>query len=116
MENDYLTAPCGLECHRCDHFLANSDPAVEKRVRAWSEDLHVSPEKMICHGCRHQKGRIPLQLHLFGKDHQCATYHCAKRKKVDYCGTCGRFPCDMRHPYTVNADLLDRRTRAFLCV
>ncbi len=114
MDHDPGIAPCGLECSRCIHFLAGEDPDAMKRIQSWSAALNVAAETMICGGCRAQAGQVPLQNHLFGRDHCCGIYECAARKKIGYCGFCSRFPCGHRHPYTEKADLVPSTLRPFL--
>ena len=52
-----MIAFCGLDCERCDAYIAtkNDDEALrEKTARLWSElnDALILPEHICCDGCR----------------------------------------------------------------
>ena len=116
---DYLqmTAPCGLDCFNCTFYLAHEDADAKTQVKKWSEQLDIPVDIMVCSGCRHHDGQIPLQKHLFGSAHQCAAYECSKEKHVSFCGECEKFPCDHLHPYADKADTLPHNTKVFnLCL
>ncbi len=115
MANKQMISPCGVACASCVHYLANDNPAALVQVEKWSSLLKIPIETFTCRGCWSHKGQIPLQKHLFGDNHCCSIYGCAQRKKVEYCGLCEQFPCDKRHPYTENADLLNRNAKTLLC-
>jgi hypothetical protein len=61
--------PCGAYCNSC--------PVYKKR----------------CAGCIETKGN-PLYLKDSGKD-VCPVWKCAIEHKVEHCGLCKEFPCDM---------------------
>ena len=115
MAHKQLIAPCGVNCARCVHYLANENPAALEQVKKWSAILNIPIEAITCKGCWAQKGQIPLQRHLFGDNHLCSIYGCEQRKKAEYCGLCKQFPCDKRHPYTEKAELLNKKAKALLC-
>jgi hypothetical protein len=114
MDHDPVIAPCGVECSGCIHFLARDNAAAMKQIQRWSAALNIPAKAMICGGCRAQAGQVPLQRHLFGDDHCCAIYECAKIKKIGYCGFCSISPCDRRHPYTEKAGLVPSNIKPFL--
>ena len=52
-----LIAFCGLDCERCEAFIAtkNDDDALRKKVaKEWSElnGVDITPEMINCQGCR----------------------------------------------------------------
>ena len=56
-----LIAICGLDCEKCDAFIAtkNDDQALrEKTAKLWSElnNAPILPEHIYCDGCRHLCG------------------------------------------------------------
>jgi hypothetical protein len=114
MDHDQRIAPCGMECAKCIHFLANKNSEAMKQVQKWAAALNISAEAMVCGGCRAQAGQVPLQKRLFGDDHCCGIYDCAAKKKIGYCGFCDRSACGHRHPYAEKAGLVPSNIRPFL--
>ena len=110
-----LIAPCGVDCARCVHFLANENPAALVEVEKLSALLNIPNEAIMCKGCWAHTGQIPLQKHLFGDNHRCSIYGCAQEKKAEYCGFCEQFPCGRHHPYIENSELLNNNAKALLC-
>ena len=115
MAHKQLISPCGVNCARCVHYLANENTAALAQVEKWSARLNIPIEIITCKGCRAHTGQIPLQQHLFGDNHRCSIYGCAQEKKTEYCGICEQFPCDKRHPYFEKTELLDKNAQALLC-
>lgn len=57
MENKKNIAICGLDCEKCDAFLAtknNDDALREKTAQLWSKlnNVPILPEHINCEGCR----------------------------------------------------------------
>lgn len=116
---DYLkmTAPCGLDCFNCHFWLARENEDSMNILKGWSEQYDVPLEVMFCDGCKAQDGRIPLQGHVFGEEHRCAAFECAKEKGHALCSDCGDFPCDHLHPYSDRATDLPHNMKVFnLCL
>ncbi len=112
-----MTAPCGLDCFNCTFYLAYENLEAMNQVKAWSKELDIPVETMLCHGCRSHDGQIPLQKHLFGERHRCAAYECSKSKDLNFCGECEDFPCDNLHPYADKAATLPHNIKVFnLCL
>lgn len=118
MDCFHMTAPCGLDCFNCHFYLApKKDRAALETVANLSEQFGIPKEVMHCKGCRSHDGRIPLQKHVFGATHRCASYECIKEKGLDFCGDCEDFPCDYLHPYADKAADLPHNTKVFnLCL
>ena len=83
-------AYCGLDCERCDAYLAtvNDDQALrEKTAKLWAElnDAPILPEHINCDGCR-ADGRKTVYC-----DSLCEIRKCALKKEVTTCGGCPEF-------------------------
>lgn len=85
--SDKLIAFCGLNCRKCDAYVAtvNNDRALrEKTARLWSELNHVliTPEQINCEGCRADGAKTVFCSEL------CEIRKCAVEKGVATCGDC----------------------------
>ena len=83
-----LIAICGLDCEKCDAFIAtkNDDQALrEKTARLWSElnNAPILPEHINCDGCRIINGRKTVFC-----DRLCPIRQCALNKGYETCGVC----------------------------
>lgn len=86
MKNRYI-AYCGLDCKRCDAFVAtqnNDDALREKVAREWSElnGVTITPEMINCDGCRLDGVKTPFCASL------CPIRQCATGKNYETCGDC----------------------------
>ena len=84
---DKMIAYCGLNCEKCDAYLAtlHDDQALrEKTAKLWSELNHVEilPEHINCQGCR-----VDGMKTVFC-DQLCGIRQCALKKDVETCGGC----------------------------
>ena len=82
-----LVAYCGLDCGKCDAFIAtkNDDRALrEKTAKLWAEmnNAPITPEMINCEGCRADGAKTPYCESL------CAIRQCALSRKVETCGAC----------------------------
>lgn len=80
-------AYCGLDCERCDAYLAtiNDDAALRERTaKLWSElnQVNILPEDIHCEGCRADG------VKTFYCESLCAVRRCALGKGVPTCGDC----------------------------
>jgi len=85
-----MVAYCGLDCEKCDAYLAtiNDDQALrEKTARLWAElnNAPILPEHINCEGCR-VNGMKTVYC-----DCLCAIRQCALKKGVAVCGDCQEF-------------------------
>lgn len=83
-------AYCGLNCEKCDAFIAtvNNDDALRKRTaRLWSEMNHapITAEMINCIGCRADGVKTPYC------ESMCEIRKCAVKKDVNTCGDCSEF-------------------------
>lgn len=82
-----LIAYCGLDCEKCDAFIAtkNNDQALRERTaKLWSElnNAPILPEHINCEGCRVDG------VKTFFCQSLCAVRKCAVGKGVGICGDC----------------------------
>lgn len=87
-----MTAPCGLDCFNCHFYLANENQDAMSKVEELSKEHNVPVEIMLCNGCRHHDGQIPLQKHAFGETHRCAAYECSQEKNLNFAAIAISFP------------------------
>ena len=82
-----MLAYCGLDCEKCDAYLAtlHDDQALrEKTAKAWAALNHapIPPEHIHCQGCRAEGIKTVFCEHL------CESRQCALKKGVETCGDC----------------------------
>ncbi len=82
-----MIAFCGLDCERCDAYLAtvNDDQALrEKTAKLWAElnNAPILPEHINCEGFR------VLVIIMLYFDVLCDIRQCALKKEVTTCGDC----------------------------
>ena len=82
-----LIGYCGLDCEKCDAYIAtkNNDQALrEKTARLWSElnNVPILPEHIDCEGCRFNGKKTVFCNSL------CTIRQCALEKGVATCGDC----------------------------
>lgn len=82
-----MIAYCGLDCEKCDAFIAtkNNDQVLrEKTAKLWSELNHTTilPEQINCTGCRADGVKTVYCEKL------CAIRQCAMKKGFATCGDC----------------------------
>ncbi len=82
-----MIAYCGLDCEKCDAYLAtiNDDQVLrEKTAKLWSElnDAPILPEHINCEGCRVDG------IKTVYCDSLCGIRQCALKKGVKTCGSC----------------------------
>lgn len=82
-----LIAYCGLDCEKCDAYVAtkNNDDELRKEVaKKWSElnSVEITPEMINCEGCRMGGKKTPYCQSY------CEIRKCAAGKKNETCGDC----------------------------
>lgn len=80
-------AYCGLDCEKCDAYLAtiHNDQALrEKTAREWAalNNAPILPEHINCEGCRVDGVKTVFC------DSLCEIRQCALKKSVTTCGGC----------------------------
>ena len=110
MDYKMMTAPCGLDCFNCPVYLAEEDEDLRVKI---AERLEISPDKVLCRGCRNENGTITC-LNMI---ETCNVYKCIQEKGFDFCFDCDDFPCDYLHPYADEAKHRPHNTKVFnLCL
>lgn len=82
-----MIAYCGLDCEKCDAYLAtiNDDQVLrEKTAKLWTElnNAPILPEHINCQGCRVEGIKTVFC------DSLCGIRQCALKKGVTTCGDC----------------------------
>ena len=82
-----MIAYCGLDCEKCDAYIAtkNDDQSLrEKTAKLWSElnGVEISPAMIHCEGCRVDGAKTPYCESL------CQVRQCALSKGMETCGAC----------------------------
>ncbi len=90
LNNKDMIAYCGLDCEKCDAYLAtiNDDQALREKtakLRAELNDAPILPGHINCEGCR-VDGMKTIYC-----DSLCAIRQCAVQKGVTTCGDCQGF-------------------------
>ena len=80
-------AVCGLDCGKCDAYLAtvrDDDALREKTARLWSElnGVTITPDQINCEGCR---GDGVKTVYC---DSLCEIRRCAVERGFETCGSC----------------------------
>ena len=82
-----MIAYCGLDCEKCEAYIAtiHNDEELRKKVaKEWSEmnGVAITPEMINCLGCRVDGVKTPYCASL------CPVRQCALKKNVETCGDC----------------------------
>ena len=102
MEKKNMTSYCGLDCAKCDAYIAtkNNDQALrEKTAKLWSElnHVHILPEHINCGGCRADGVKTVFC------ESMCQIRQCALKKGVENCGCCSELAgCKMAAAFHAN--------------
>ena len=87
-----MIAYCGLNCSRCDAYLAtleNDDRKREEIARQWSKMYggEIKAEHINCEGCTSNGVK-------FSHCNVCAIRKCCVAKSVDHCAACDDYICE----------------------
>ncbi len=82
-----MIAYCGLDCEKCDAYLAtlrDDQELREKTAKLWTalNNVPILPEQINCEGCRADGVKTVYC------DSLCGIRQCALKKGVDTCGDC----------------------------
>ncbi len=88
-----MIAYCGLDCSKCDGYLATQADDDDKRAavaKQWSAQYgaDIKPEHINCDGCS-SEGRK-----FFYCSEMCEVRKCAMAKAVPNCAACDDYACD----------------------
>jgi len=87
-----MIAVCGLVCTDCPAYLATQDDDEKRKevAQKWSSDEHpIKPEDINCDGC------LAVGKRLIKFCDICEVRRCGFERKVETCGHCGDYPCEM---------------------
>ncbi len=82
-----LIACCGLDCEKCDAYLAtlhNDDTLRKKTAELWSKlnKVSITPEMINCMGCRADG------VKTYFCSNMCEIRKCVKGKNFETCSAC----------------------------
>jgi hypothetical protein len=88
-----MIAYCGLNCSKCEGYLAtksNDNKKLTEVAEKWSKQFHaeVKPEHVICDGCK------PGERKSFHCSNMCKIRKCCLEKEYDSCIECNDFACE----------------------
>jgi hypothetical protein len=95
-----IIAYCGLDCSKCDAFLATQAKDFERKeeiAKRWTKGLNVEfkPEDINCMGCMSDK--------ISGWCTKiCKIRPCAEVRKVKSCAHCKDYPCEKLEGFLSN--------------
>ena len=86
---DKLIAYCGLDCSKCEAYIAtiNNDDVLRETVpKKWSElnNVEITKEMINCMGCKSDGVKTVFCIFL------CPIRKCAIEKKIETCGDCDK--------------------------
>ncbi len=87
-----MIAYCGLDCSKCDAYLAtqeNDDRKREETAREWSQiyQAEIAASQIDCDGCRSNGVR-------FFHCNNCDIRKCCLEKGVENCAACKDYICE----------------------
>ncbi len=88
---------CGLDCDRCEAFIAtrNNDDGMRARVAEdWAKRYHapIKPEHINCTGCKSDG------VKTYYCDVLCEIRKCARRRSLHTCAECSDYACALLQP------------------
>ncbi|MEW6350828.1 MAG: DUF3795 domain-containing protein [Thermodesulfobacteriota bacterium] len=106
-----MIAYCGLDCERCEAFIAtkNDDDALREKVaKEWSAlyGTTITADAINCTGC------LSNGIKTYYCEHMCPIRPCAKEKGLATCAQCDDFPCNQLQEVFKLAPEAERRLRS----
>ena len=104
-----MIAYCGVECTKCQAFIAtkeNNDELRKKQAEEWSKQLNqtITPESINCDGCL-STGRHVSYCSM------CDIKKCCIEKKIENCAFCDDYACEMlENAFTFMCEVLEMGT------
>ncbi len=88
-----LIAACGLDCAKCDAYMAtqaNDQVALEKLAEKWRVDYsapNITTANVLCDGCL-------TGGHTIGYCQECKIRACVQEHGLENCATCPDYACE----------------------
>jgi len=99
-------AVCGLNCAKCDIYLAgHGDEKLRREIIEWfkkERNETIKPEQIRCKGCRG-----PLDAHWSS---DCKMMLCAKERGLQHCFQCEDFTCTSVNEFSSDGISHHKRT------
>ena len=88
-----MIAYCGLDCLKCECYIATQENDEEKRqdvAAKWSVQYNteVKPEQINCNGCKSDG------IKFFFTESMCEIRKCNIEKSNAHCATCSEYKCE----------------------
>ena len=88
-----MIAYCGLDCSKCNAYLAtleNSDSKRQETAEQWSQMYrhNIKAEQINCDGCKSSGAK-------FFHCNNCEIRQCCTSKDVENCAACESYICDI---------------------
>lgn len=88
-----MTAFCGLDCEKCDAYVAttkNDDALRAATAEKWSKmfDAPLTAKDINCTGCRSDGVKLGYC------EHMCEIRKCATGRGVETCADCDEYGCE----------------------
>jgi len=91
-ENNNSISCCGLDCSKCDAYIATQTNDDDKRMEVaqkWSTEFNadIKPEEINCNGCCSEGQK-------FSHCDVCEIRSCCMEKELENCAGCEIYTCD----------------------
>ncbi|WP_084457110.1 DUF3795 domain-containing protein [Desulfogranum mediterraneum] len=88
-----MIAYCGMDCEKCEGYLATQENSDAKRVEVaekWSREHNadIKPEQINCTGCKSEG------LKFFFTENMCPVRKCNRDKDTVHCAKCSQYRCE----------------------
>jgi Protein of unknown function (DUF3795) len=89
-----MTGYCGLDCDRCEAFIAtqkNDDTLRAKVAAEWAKSYNapIGPEHINCTGCK------SAGVKTYYCEQLCEVRKCATTRSISTCAECSAYPCSV---------------------
>ena len=88
-----MIAYCGMNCSKCDGYLATQADSDEKRkdvAEKWTAQYNtdIKPEQINCNGCKSDGIKFSFA------ENMCEIRRCNIEKSNVHCAICSKYKCD----------------------